>query len=77
MPVLASTLDQSSHSSSRKYESSSISWPWKIIGTPGDVMTSAEPIIERFLAHHESASPGWMDSGTRALPLAISSWLSV
>jgi len=77
MPRCSSKCDQSSGSCSWNHRSSSISCPWKIIGTPGEVITSAAPRVDRFLGYQLCASPGEISSGTRALPLASSSCDSV
>ena len=77
MPAKVVSLFQSTGSVSEKKPSSRISWPWKIIGTPGLVMTNAAPRVLRFLEYQLAALPGQISSGTRDLPLATSSCDSV
>ena len=69
--------DHSSGSVSVNQRSSRNSWPWKSIGMPGEVITSAAPSVERLRLAQLPALPGQIVSGTRDRPLATSSWLSV
>ena len=72
-----SSLSHSRGTSSRNHSPWRNSWPWKSMGIPGAVRTSAAPSVERFWEYQPVGSSASTSYGTRARPFATSSCDSV
>ena len=77
VPGRSSRRLQSSGLSSWNQSSSAHSWPWNIMGTPRAANIATAPSALRRNACTDAGSSWSISAGTRVLPFATSSWLSV
>lgn len=73
MPANFVAFDQSSGALPLNHPEDKNSWPMKIMGIPGVVITTAAQRVERFLENQLVASLGQIISGTRCAPFESAS----